>query len=128
MKNAVIFKIPGNIEMEYKDNADKNFEIMFNNMREAVKNRSVEILHNGPFDLERDRPKFSTTKRLTTYAVIEFGGEIYDATTDAFWEWLSNYVNFANWPELLEKTYTYQMVSMQYFAAEYEDWQVMKLK
>ena len=128
MKNAVVFKIPGNIEMEYKDNADKNFEIMFDNMREAVSNRSVDILHNGPFDLERDRAKLATTKRLTTYAFFQFWQEPLETGTDEFWEWMESFATKTNWPELIEKTYSYQMISMQHFNNDYKEWQIMDLK
>lgn len=128
MKNAVVFKIPGNIEMEYKDNADKNFDIMFDNMRDAVKNRSVDILHNGPFDLERDRAKFATTKRLATYAFFEFRQEPLETGTDEFWEWMERFATITNWPELIEKTYSYQMISMQYYNPDYGDIQLFTSK
>jgi len=122
MKNryAVIFAIPGGREIEYKENADKNFNLMFDIMRNVVKDRSVKVLHNGPLDLDEEYNKFFKTKGFTTYAVCKYWGDeiINEANTDEFWDWLSSYVNKSNWPELLEKAHTYQVISMEHYDSD----------
>ena len=119
-KYAVVFVIPGGREIEYKENADKNFDLMFDTMRNVVKERSVKILHNGPLDLKDEHNKFFKTKGFTTYAVCKYWSDeiIDEANTEEFWDWLSSYVSKSNWPELLEKAHTYQVVSMEHYDPE----------
>jgi hypothetical protein len=116
MKNAIIIKLFGGRDMEYKDGAQENFDRFENNLRTNVADRTAVIVFNdGTFDLEEHRKLLATTKGFTTYVLYKFRQPVEITESDEFWHLLDALTLQKNWPELIEKTYTYQLVEMLYY-------------
>jgi len=112
--NAIIVKIPGGRDMEFIEGKDDNFKRLFESAHTAIANRSAEIIHTGSFELEENRPLFNNTKGLATYLLFPFMSGIDFNDTEALWIALQRYMEYANLPTLFDKTYTTQIIRLEY--------------
>ena len=113
-KQAVIVKIPGGREMEYVMGQDDNFKRLFETATETIRNRTAEIVWRGEFELEAQRELFTNKKGLATFIFFPFmfGGNLDDI--DNVWQRLDDYMKLANYPVLIDKTYLYQIIELQF--------------
>ena len=102
--------------MEYIELKDENFDNMFSALQSSVADRSAKIVFKGQFDAERDSKAISKTKGFTTYFIFYFSPEFVNLDDEeSIWKAIEGNVRYGNWPELVQKAYTYQIIDLQFF-------------
>lgn len=115
--SVVIVRIPGSREMEFGEGKDENLNRLFESAKTSIADRSAEIVHTGEFELEENRVVFNNTRGLATYILFPFMGGVDAEDNEALWGTLQRFMEFANYPTLVDKTYNNQVIRLEYIDA-----------
>lgn len=116
--HAIIIKLKGGRELEWKFGDDARFELLFERMREAVASGDRNIEYDAEFDAERISDRIlQVSKGYTTYAM--FRSHAYNAMQgQELLNALREDALKANYPELVEKRYNCQLVRFYHLSPD----------
>lgn len=112
--NYVIFKVPGGRELEWKSQNYLREELLIEEVRKAVHDRTAEIVHTGPYDKEEFEKNLDYKNGYTTFVMFKLAGIKDFDNLNAIWEYMADYADISNWPERLDHSYTAQLLRFNF--------------
>lgn len=115
---CIIFKLKGGKELKWEYGNDERFGLIFERMREAVNNPAAEVVYIGERNMEMINNALMSSKGFSTYAIFSFSYRNFNGREkEKLWDKARTEATCVNVPELVDNTYTYQLIKFYYIDA-----------